>query len=89
MNLPQNSTLEHYTSYKASELKCTVLALEDLQLNTDGCSLNAIREKYRQEKVINFSAIYLFSYELVKLIMHSSCFRRTWKHFGQVCQNPL
>lgn len=47
---PWNSTLEHYTSYKASELKCTVLALEDLQLNTDGCSLNAIREKYRQEK---------------------------------------
>nr|QYW07113.1 cyclin A2-1 [Dimocarpus longan] len=47
---PWNPTLEHYTNYKASELKCTVLALEDLQLNTNGCSLNAIREKYRQEK---------------------------------------
>ncbi|TYI79276.1 hypothetical protein E1A91_D05G011600v1 [Gossypium mustelinum] len=46
----QNPTLEHYTSYKASELKNTVLALEDLQLNTNGCSLNAIREKYRQQK---------------------------------------
>ncbi|KAJ0089627.1 hypothetical protein Patl1_12828 [Pistacia atlantica] len=47
---PWNPTLEHYTSYKASELKCTVLALEDLQMNTNGCSLNAIREKYRQQK---------------------------------------
>ncbi|OMO80516.1 hypothetical protein COLO4_24050 [Corchorus olitorius] len=47
---PWNPTLEHYTRYKASELKSTVLALEDLQLNTSGCSLNAIREKYRQQK---------------------------------------
>lgn len=47
---PWNPTLEHYTSYKASELKTIVLALEDLQLNTNGCSLNAIREKYRQQK---------------------------------------
>ncbi|XP_044471238.1 cyclin-A2-2-like isoform X2 [Mangifera indica] len=47
---PWNPTLEHYTRYKASELKCTVLALEDLQMNTNGCSLNAIREKYRQQK---------------------------------------
>ncbi|KAM3735889.1 hypothetical protein ACB098_10G122100 [Castanea mollissima] len=47
---PWNPTLEHYTSYNASELKTTVLALEDLQLNTKGCSLNAIREKYKQQK---------------------------------------
>ncbi|XP_031407630.1 cyclin-A2-1-like [Punica granatum] len=47
---PWNPTLEHYTNYKASELKTTVLALEDLQRNTSGCSLNAIREKYRQRK---------------------------------------
>ncbi|XVF88196.1 hypothetical protein PTKIN_Ptkin19aG0030800 [Pterospermum kingtungense] len=47
---PWNPTLEHYTKYKASELKTTVLALEELQLNTNGCSLNAIREKYRQQK---------------------------------------
>lgn len=52
VQLMQNPTLEHYTSYKASELKTIVLALEDLQLNTNGCSLNAIREKYRQQKVI-------------------------------------
>ncbi|OAY54315.1 cyclin-A2-2 [Manihot esculenta] len=49
-NHPWNPTLEHYTSYSAPELKSTVLALEDLQQNTNGCSLNAIREKYRQQK---------------------------------------
>ncbi|EEF45957.1 cyclin A, putative [Ricinus communis] len=48
---PWNPTLEHYTSYDSSELKTTVLALEDLQLNTKGCSLNAIREKYRQQEI--------------------------------------
>ncbi|KAB1204537.1 Cyclin-A2-1 [Morella rubra] len=48
---PWNPTLECYTSYNASELKTTVLALEDLQLNTNGCSLNAIRQKYRQQKI--------------------------------------
>lgn len=47
----QNLTLEHYTNYKASELKTAVLALEGLQLNTCGSTLNAIREKYRQQKV--------------------------------------
>ncbi|XP_061346281.1 cyclin-A2-2-like [Gastrolobium bilobum] len=47
---PWNPTLEHYTNYKASELKTVVLALKDLQLNTKGCPLNAIREKYKQEK---------------------------------------
>ncbi|KAJ4828251.1 hypothetical protein Tsubulata_012057 [Turnera subulata] len=48
---PWNPTLEHYTNYNASQLKTTVLALEDLQLNTNGCTLTAIREKYRQPKV--------------------------------------
>lgn len=47
----QNRTLEHYTSYKAMELKTTVLALQDLQLNINGCALNAIREKYKHAKV--------------------------------------
>ncbi|TKY74679.1 Cyclin-A2-2 protein [Spatholobus suberectus] len=47
---PWNPTLEHYTNYKASELKTVVLALQDLQLNTKGCSLNAVREKYKQQK---------------------------------------
>ncbi|KAF7814318.1 cyclin-A2-4 [Senna tora] len=47
---PWNQTLEHYASYKASDLKTTVLALRDLQMNTNGCPLSAIRMKYRQEK---------------------------------------
>ncbi|KAK9101836.1 hypothetical protein Sjap_019090 [Stephania japonica] len=47
---PWNSTLEYYTRYKALDLKATVLALQDLQLNTSGCALNAIREKYKQQK---------------------------------------
>lgn len=33
------------------ELKTTVLALQDLQLNINGCVLNVIREKYKQAKV--------------------------------------
>jgi len=48
----QNPTLEHYTTYKASDLKASVHALQDLQLNTKGCSLNSIRMKYRQDKVL-------------------------------------
>lgn len=47
---PWNPTLEHYTNYKASELKTTVLELIDLQLNTKGCRLNAVREKYQHQK---------------------------------------
>ncbi|XP_058200726.1 cyclin-A2-1-like [Rhododendron vialii] len=47
---PWNPTLEHYTSYVTSDLKGSVLALQELQLNTNGCSLNAIREKYRHQK---------------------------------------
>ncbi|KAK4747053.1 hypothetical protein SAY87_026090 [Trapa incisa] len=46
---PWNPTLEHYTNYKARELKTTVLAMEHLQLNTSACTLNAIRVKYRQQ----------------------------------------
>ncbi|XP_052210853.1 cyclin-A2-2-like [Diospyros lotus] len=47
---PWNPTLEHYTGYKTSDLQGIVLALQDLQLNIRGCSLNAIREKYKQPK---------------------------------------
>ncbi|KAL0704251.1 hypothetical protein Bca4012_070676 [Brassica carinata] len=50
-NHPWNPTLEHYTTYKASDLKASVHALQDLQLNTKGCPLSAIRMKYMQEKV--------------------------------------
>ncbi|XLR27727.1 hypothetical protein S83_055627, partial [Arachis hypogaea] len=42
----KNLTLEHYTNYKASDLKTVVLALVALQLNTKASSLNAIRVKH-------------------------------------------
>ncbi|CAK9168457.1 unnamed protein product [Ilex paraguariensis] len=51
---PWNPTLQYYTSHEASELKVTVLALQGLQLNINGCSLNAIREKYKQQKVTDY-----------------------------------
>ncbi|KAK7389535.1 hypothetical protein VNO78_24666 [Psophocarpus tetragonolobus] len=49
-NHPWNPTLQHYACYKASDLKTTVLALQDLQLNTEGCRLTSVRTKYRQDK---------------------------------------
>ncbi|PON58909.1 Cyclin [Trema orientale] len=54
---PWNPTLEHYTSYKASDLKTAIFALQDLQLNTNGCPLSAIRMKYRQEKFKSVAAL--------------------------------
>ncbi|XP_038999682.1 cyclin-A2-4-like [Hibiscus syriacus] len=53
---PWNPTLEHYTAYNASDLKTTVLALQDLQLNTNRCPLTAIRVKYGQQKFKSVSA---------------------------------
>ncbi|KAK2425355.1 cyclin a2-1 [Trifolium repens] len=50
-NHPWNPTLEHYASYKAPDLKATVLALQDLQLNNNDCPLTAIRMKYSQDKL--------------------------------------
>ncbi|KAM6585852.1 hypothetical protein CsatB_012854 [Cannabis sativa] len=47
---PWNPTLEHYTSYKASDLKTAVVALQSLQRNSNGCPLSATRTKYRQEE---------------------------------------
>ncbi|KAM0011474.1 putative cyclin domain-containing protein [Helianthus debilis subsp. tardiflorus] len=46
---PWNPTLEHYTNYKASELKTTVLAMQTMQHNNEA-SLQAIRQKYRQKQ---------------------------------------
>ncbi|KAE8696096.1 hypothetical protein F3Y22_tig00110676pilonHSYRG00050 [Hibiscus syriacus] len=53
---PWDPTLEHYTAYNASDLKTTVVALQDLQLNTNRCPLTAIRVKYRQQKFKSVSA---------------------------------
>ncbi|KAG6520309.1 hypothetical protein ZIOFF_017357 [Zingiber officinale] len=49
-NHPWNSTLEHYTCYKATDLKEAVLALRELQMNSKNSPLDAIREKYSQPK---------------------------------------
>ncbi|KAK7261874.1 hypothetical protein RIF29_28197 [Crotalaria pallida] len=54
---PWNPTLQHYASYKASDLKTTVLALQDMQLNTNDCPLAAIRTKYVQEKFKRVAAL--------------------------------
>ncbi|KAF8103052.1 hypothetical protein N665_0188s0013 [Sinapis alba] len=55
---PWNPTLEHYTTYKASDLKASVQALQELQLNTKGCPLNSIRMKYKQDK---FKSVAVFT----------------------------
>ncbi|KAL6842072.1 hypothetical protein ACP4OV_028051 [Aristida adscensionis] len=47
---PWNHTLEHYTSYKSSNIRTCVCALWALQQNTSDCPLKAIRDKYRQPK---------------------------------------
>lgn len=61
----QNPTLQHYTRYDVAELKTAVLAMEDLQLNTSGCTLTATREKYNQAKVRS-STKTLLSHGLLK-----------------------
>ncbi len=48
----QDSTLQHYTGYKPSELRECVVRIHEIQCNTKNCTLPAIREKYRQHKVI-------------------------------------
>ncbi|CAK9879927.1 unnamed protein product [Sphagnum jensenii] len=47
---PWDPTLQHYTGYKASELRDCVIGIHELQCNTKNCTLPAIREKYRQHK---------------------------------------
>lgn len=47
---PWNPTLEHYTGYKASQLKECVMAIYNVQINRKASTLVAIREKYQQHK---------------------------------------
>ncbi|KAG9440306.1 hypothetical protein H6P81_020471 [Aristolochia fimbriata] len=47
---PWTATLQSCTGYKPSELKDCILAIHDLQLNRKGCSMEAIRGKYKQHK---------------------------------------
>lgn len=87
--LLQNPTLEHYTRYKASELKTTVSALQDLQLNANQCSLKAICEKYKQPKVWYHTSISLFKIcvlsqlkaQLDNETTHYSSYHISWQDF--------
>ncbi|KAK9923270.1 hypothetical protein M0R45_031699 [Rubus argutus] len=54
---PWNPILENYTSYKSSDLKIPVLALQDLQMNTNCCPLSAVRMKYKQQKFKSVAAL--------------------------------
>jgi hypothetical protein len=65
----QNQTLEHYTSYKSSDIQLCVSALWELQQNTSNCPLNAVREKYRHQKVCSHIMPFEF---LAHCIMRSS-----------------
>eukprot|EP01018_Ginkgo_biloba_P008678 Gb_07594 [translate_table: standard] len=47
---PWNSTLQHYTGYKASDLRDCVYAIYDLQVNKKCSELTAVRDKYRQHR---------------------------------------
>ncbi|BBN03686.1 cyclin-A [Marchantia polymorpha subsp. ruderalis] len=47
---PWNSTLQHYSGYRPSELQECVREIHELQLNSKNCTLPAIREKYSQHK---------------------------------------
>ncbi|KAF3779416.1 Cyclin-A2-4 [Nymphaea thermarum] len=62
MSHPWNPTLEHYTNYKALELKTVVLEIHRIQMDakedaTTNLSLKAIREKYSQQKFKSVAAV--------------------------------
>ncbi|KAF3779424.1 hypothetical protein EJ110_NYTH41158 [Nymphaea thermarum] len=62
MSHPWNPTLEHYTYYKALELKTVVLEIHHIQMDakedaTTNLSLKAIREKYSQQKFKSVAAL--------------------------------
>ncbi|KAL3633449.1 hypothetical protein CASFOL_022211 [Castilleja foliolosa] len=73
---PWNATLEHYSRHKTSELKITILQLQELQLNTRGCAHNVIREKYKQPK----------SSRAFRLFVHLNRFNRFSKHNRFKCR---
>lgn len=52
---PWSAALQQYSGYKAADLKECVLILHDLQLSRRGGSLVAVRDKYKQHKVINLN----------------------------------
>lgn len=52
LHILQSLDLQRYSGYKPSHLQDCVLVLHDLQLNTRGTNLRAVRDKYMQAKVI-------------------------------------
>lgn len=58
-NLLETPSLQEYTGYQAIELKACVLILHDLYLARRFASLRAVRQKYRQHKVIVCSFLLL------------------------------
>ncbi|EPS70114.1 a-type cyclin, partial [Genlisea aurea] len=64
-----NTTLEHYTRYKAAELETAVIELQNLQRNASGCTLSAVREKYKQQKVRKPSPSSLFFFKCYSLLL--------------------
>lgn len=47
----QSSALQLYSGYKPSDLKDSVLIIQDLQLGKRASSLTAVREKYSHHEV--------------------------------------
>jgi len=53
-NLLQTPSLSECSGYKPAELKECVLILHDLYLLRKAASFKAVRDKYKQKKVITF-----------------------------------
>ena len=53
--------LEEYTKYKAADLQVCVGIIHDLYLSRRGGALEAVRDKYKNHKVINIKVITAFS----------------------------
>ncbi|KAD6795321.1 hypothetical protein E3N88_06217 [Mikania micrantha] len=54
---PWGLKMQHYSGYKAGDLKDCVLAIHDLQLSRRSSSSQAIREKYSQQKFKGVAAL--------------------------------
>jgi cyclin A len=67
----QSKKLQSVTGYRASELKDCITTIHDLQLSRKGQSWNAVRDKYKQHRVIinlQSQVTYLIIYIIVLLV---------------------
>lgn len=53
----QTASLQRYSGYKPSEIEGCVLVLHDLYLSRRGGNLQAVREKYKQHKVLYWLSV--------------------------------